>query len=226
MANIKNNVSSQETRRRLIEAAGKVFAGRGLHAATLKEITDLAEVNPAAVNYHFSDKYELYAAVIRFALSQTAALSEDQRAGTPEDRFRALVALAIRDLHDPARPPWRIPLIAHELAQPTAALEAVMDELIWPRVRILKALIREIVGPGASEEEVSRGTFSVIAQVEHYLYQHGIFRRCEPELARPDNADNLAAHIAEFSLAGLHAMRDRSKGPGRRRMARALLRRR
>lgn len=217
MANIKNNASSQETRRKLVDAAGKLFASRGLHAATLKEITDLADVNPAAVNYHFSDKFELYAAVVRHALAQTTALSEDQRSGSPEDRFRALIASALRELHDPARPAWRFTLVAHELAQPTAAMEAVMDELIWPRVRILKGLIREIVGSSASEGDVSRGTFSVVAQVEHYLYQHSLLRRCEPELARPDYVDDLAAHIAEFSLAGLYAMRDQCIGAASRR---------
>ena len=71
MPNVKNNASSLETQAKLVEAAGKVFAERGLHAATLKEITDLAGANQASINYHFRDKYELYGAVIRSAVRLT-----------------------------------------------------------------------------------------------------------------------------------------------------------
>jgi AcrR family transcriptional regulator len=210
MANVKNNASSQETQSRLVEAAGKVFAERGLHAATLKEITDLAGTNQASINYHFRDKYELYGAVVRQAVRLTPfTLPQESLTGSPEDRLRAFIVHAIQDLHDPSRPAWRATLVSHELNQPTAALDAVMQELIWPRVRFVKKLIRDFLGPKASEEEISRGAFSVSSQVLHYLYNAGLLRRIEPELLQPENADELAAHIAEFSLAGLYAMRDR-----------------
>ncbi|MBP7933583.1 MAG: TetR/AcrR family transcriptional regulator [Phycisphaerae bacterium] len=212
MANVKNNASSQETRRKLIDAAGKVFSERGLHAATLREITHLAGVNAAAVNYHFSDKYELYGAVVRHAVGLTLRnLPADQLTGSPEDRLRAFVAHVIRDSHDPARPGWRTTLLSHELNQPTTAMEAVMDELIWPRVHFVNGLIRDILGPQASKEEVARGAFSVIAQIVHCLYNAGLLRRIEPKLVEPENAETLAAHITEFSLVGLHSMRDQSQ---------------
>ena len=59
MANVKNNAAAQETRRRLLAAAGEVFAEAGFHAATVKVITDRAGASVAAVNYHFRDKAEL-----------------------------------------------------------------------------------------------------------------------------------------------------------------------
>ena len=215
MSNIKNNASSQETQAKLMEAAGKVFAERGLHAATLKEITDLAGANQASVNYHFKDKYELYGAVIRQAIRLTPfTMPEEGMTGSPEDRLRTYVAHAIRDLHDPSRPAWRATLVSHELNQPTAAMDAIMDELIWPRVRFVRELIRELLGPKASAEEISRGAFSVSSQILHFLYNTGLLRRIEPDLVRPENADKLAAHIAEFSLGGLHAMRSQRKRKG------------
>ena len=48
-----------ETRERLLEAAGEVFAERGFREATVRGICKRANANNAAVNYHFGEKEEL-----------------------------------------------------------------------------------------------------------------------------------------------------------------------
>lgn len=218
MANIKNNVTGQETRRRLIEAAGEVFAERGLHGATIKEITERAGANMASINYHFRDKLELYAVVVHHALSMVPPVPPGvEFIGSPEDRLRAYIAYVIRDLLDPDRPKWRATVLAHELAQPTAALDAVMDELIKPRADMIKALVRDILGPNATEMTIWQGAFSIAAQCFQYLHSGEMLHRLEPELSHERHGEELAAHIAKFSLAGLRAMKDSiaaSPGPG------------
>jgi hypothetical protein len=54
------------TRKKLLAAAGRVFAEKGYHDATIAEICRLAGTNIAAVNYHFSDKETLYLEALRF----------------------------------------------------------------------------------------------------------------------------------------------------------------
>src|SRR5262245_30699124 len=54
----------QRTRRQLLEVAGEVFAEKGVHQATGKEICQKAGVNTAAVNYYFGGMEGLYAAVV------------------------------------------------------------------------------------------------------------------------------------------------------------------
>lgn len=212
MPNVKNNAAAQETRRKLLDAAGAIFAERGLHAATTKEITERAGVNVAAINYHFKDKFELYAAVIRYALSMTPVTrSPAVLAGCPEDRLRAHITDLIEDMNNPSRPRWRATLLAQEFTQPTAALDAVMEELIRPRGKITSEIVRAILGPHASEEEVVRATLSIGAQCFLYLYQAEIVRRLHPELLRDDNPRKIVNHIVEFSLAALRAMRKRRK---------------
>jgi len=214
MANVKDNAASQETQRKLIDAAGQVFAERGLHAATLQEITTRAGVNKAAVNYHFRDKLELYAAVVRHCLSFRAEPAPEEMTGPPEERLRALIAHIIREILDPAKPPWRAAIINHELAQPTAALDAVMEELIAPRSRLQRDIVRRLLGPRASEEKVARATLSIIAQCLVYLHDRRIMARLHPILAQDDRKpDEIARHIAEFSLAALrHPPGRRGKG--------------
>jgi AcrR family transcriptional regulator len=213
MANVKDNAASQETRRRLIDAAGQVFAECGLHAATLQEITDRAGVNKAAINYHFRDKFELYAAVVRYCLSfQNTDPTPKETSGPPQARLRALIAHIIKEIVDPSKPLWRAAIIDHELAQPTAALDAVMDELIEPRIRLQRDIVRRILGPRASEEKVARVTLSIMSQCLIYLHDRRIMARLHPVLAQDDSRpEEVARHIAEFSLAALRPTRRRRK---------------
>ena len=50
---------SDKTRQRILKAAGKIFAHGGFRAMTLRQVTQEAGVNLAAVNYHFGSKTNL-----------------------------------------------------------------------------------------------------------------------------------------------------------------------
>ncbi|MCL2640396.1 MAG: CerR family C-terminal domain-containing protein [Phycisphaerales bacterium] len=207
MPNVKNNIAAQETRRRLIEAAGKVFADIGLHAATIKQITTLAGVNAAAVNYHFRDKFELYTAVIRHALSQTPVASYiSANDAPPEERLRAYVTHILQALGSSERPPWPAILISHELVQPTAALQAVMEELIRPRTDHLEGIVRDILGPDAPREQVIHAAMSIGSQCFFHLYQRQIVRWLHPQLLPDQTMQSSIDHIVAFSLSALRGL--------------------
>jgi len=52
------------TKKRILDAAEKLFAQKGFYATSLRMLTREAGVNLAAVNYHFGSKEELIKAVI------------------------------------------------------------------------------------------------------------------------------------------------------------------
>jgi len=54
----------ENTRDRLLAAAREVFAESGFKGATVREICRRAEVNVAAVNYHFNGKEALFMAAL------------------------------------------------------------------------------------------------------------------------------------------------------------------
>jgi AcrR family transcriptional regulator len=53
-----------DTRDRILDAAEKLFAKQDYDGTSLREITEYAGANLAAVNYHFGSKKELYSAVL------------------------------------------------------------------------------------------------------------------------------------------------------------------
>jgi AcrR family transcriptional regulator len=57
-----------DTKLRIIDVATMLFADRGFEGASVREIAKIAEVNLAAINYHFSNKQNLYHAVLRNGL--------------------------------------------------------------------------------------------------------------------------------------------------------------
>ena len=70
MTQHKSYKVSEDTRRRLLEAAGELFACRGTEAVTVRDITARAGTMPNAVSYHFGGKEGLIDAVWEFCLRE------------------------------------------------------------------------------------------------------------------------------------------------------------
>ena len=66
---------AQLTREKIIKAASRAFARDGYEGASIRAIVAAAEVNQAAINYHFGSKEGLYRAVLQTALR--ALMSDD-----------------------------------------------------------------------------------------------------------------------------------------------------
>lgn len=68
--------ASKATREKIIKAASDAFARNGYEGASIRTIVAEADVNQAAISYHFGSKEGLYRAVLQAAL---LALMKDRR---------------------------------------------------------------------------------------------------------------------------------------------------
>jgi TetR/AcrR family transcriptional regulator, regulator of cefoperazone and chloramphenicol sensitivity len=210
--NIKNNASAQETRRLLLQAAGEVFAERGFHQATIKEITDRAGASIASVNYHFQDKAELYAAVIRNVICDSSDLliPEEQLTGPPTERFRQFLRHFVTHLlHREGCGSrcrwWERVLVAREIANRSPTLDPMVEGVVRPLCVRLSNLATEVAGRTFSQMESALVTSSIMGQCLHYMDHREIIARLYPHLRVPEDADAIADHIANFSIAGIRA---------------------
>jgi AcrR family transcriptional regulator len=202
------HLRSAETEKRLLEAAGKIFAEHGYRGATIRQICEEAGTNIAAVNYHFGDKEGLYMAVLRSVPNLLAERHPSDSGVGPkagaEERLRAYVRSLLRRVFDDGRPGWYTKIMVREMVEPTRALDTLVEEAARPVHRELATIVRELAGPEADEEAVRLSTLSIIAQCVYYHYARAVIRRLYPEQKyAPEDIERLAAHIADFSLAGL-----------------------
>lgn len=204
------------TRNRLLAQAGRLFAERGFHKVTVREISAAARANVAAVNYHFGDKMGLYTEVVERCLTvieqtnpQAIAAGEG---GDPETQLAAFIRVFVERLLAP-RPDMQIQqLMMHELADPTPMLERIARRVMRPRMNYLCKVIGALMERPPADPTVVKAAASVQSQC--------LMAKMLPSMSRmniglgagsdsvPDAAD-LAAHITRFSLAGIREFSER-----------------
>ena len=198
-----------ETRERLLKAAERLFADRGFKNVTVRDLCRAARANVAAVNYHFGDKLGLYREVMQSAIDAMRGTNDAARdAGSghaPEEQLRRYIAIFVHRVLTPGNDTVH-KLITREMNDPTPALDALVEQGVRPRVEYLAGLIAAIIRCDPADQRVLRCVASVQAQTLAYI-PNPIGARLG--LANKPTAANLRAiadHIAEFSLAGVHAV--------------------
>jgi AcrR family transcriptional regulator len=205
MVEVEIKTASEQTRKRLLDAAREVFSEHSFQGATVREICRRADANVAAVNYHFGNKEGLLAEALNF--SQLAALQKanGQADVCPKVRLRLFLRDFMLMLLDEKNASSQCRIMARELADPTPALDQIVSEAIAPLHEFLGKLLREIVGDKVGEAELRRCVYSIFGQCQFYRHSHPVLQRLHPKL-RYDHKEieAIAEHIAEFSLAGIN----------------------
>jgi AcrR family transcriptional regulator len=198
---------SEETGRRLLEAAGEVFAEKGFTRATVREICARAGVNVAAVNYHFGDKEGLYRRTLLEA-HRECNLKTPPDGGVPagapaEARLRGFIQAFMERLLSPDRPQWLARLMGREMVEPTGLIDELAREGMRPLLELLKSIVRELLGAGATEERVQLSALSIVGQCVFYRHCAPVIRAMEKHGAALPGIEKLAQHIFAFSRAAL-----------------------
>jgi AcrR family transcriptional regulator len=202
--------STQETRQKLLEAAGEIFAEQGFHRATTRDICTRAGANAAAINYHFGDKDGLYIEVLKH-LVRVAFEKYPPQGGLPPDapapqRLKAYIRSWLLRLVGRGMASWHSQLVAREMAEPSAVSSIVIGKAIADHAQKLRDLVREILGPDATDELIRDTTYSIAGQCLFYFHGRQMIRRMSPELKfSDDDIEHLADHLTRFTLGGLRA---------------------
>jgi len=152
------------TRARLMDAALNLIAERGEEGVTLRELTDAAEANVAAVSYHFGSLGSLCEAAIEDALERyldaqqeaVGALGPDS---TLEDLAAAFARPMMRALSSGGRDLAVMRIVARSGIDPPRGwdrLDARFDQIRADCLRVLKANV-----PGVRDKQLDFRTRAV-----------------------------------------------------------------
>ena len=199
-----------ETRERLLRTAARLFADRGFKRVTVRDICRTARANVAAVNYHFGDKMGLYREVLQLAadvLRSTTETAKEGATGCPADeKLRRFVQVHLRRILGVERDDWIHRLINREIADPTPALDTLVDHGLRPRLEYLSSIVAEILGCPPKDPRVMRSVISVQTQTVAYLPNAIGARIGLKAKLTGTEIDEIARHIADFSLGGIRAL--------------------
>lgn len=201
-----------ETRRKLVEAAGPVFAELGYERATVRDICHAAGANVAAINYHFGDKQGLYLAVLRYCHERGDEKfpfgGRDLDTLEPEQRLRLFIVNFLHRLLDETKPVWMHQVMMQAMMRPGPALEMLIDGNIAPKMAFLEATVRMLLGRRARNTAlVRRCCLSVIGQILAYHFARPVIERLHGGLPTAERDINATAdHIATFSLAAIRTL--------------------
>jgi TetR/AcrR family transcriptional regulator, regulator of cefoperazone and chloramphenicol sensitivity len=200
-----------ETHARLLAAATRLFADRGFGKVTVREICQRAKANVAAVNYHFGGKVGLYEQVLRSAIAimrETTTLAEEAGAGLGADeQLRSYVHIFLQRIVGEGHSSWIHQLMMHEMSDPTAGLDLVIEQVIRPRMAYLGGIVSELLDAPPSDPRVRQCVMSVHAQCMALMNVQIAERVDAAWKMTPQRLDEIADHIARFSLAGIAAAR-------------------
>jgi AcrR family transcriptional regulator len=219
-----------QTRDQVLQIATKLFAERGFHGTTMRQVAELGGFNLASGHYHYGSKRDLYLEVLRaqFALVRgELARRGANTAGTSlprlsraalEQLLHTRIKLMVDVMVGPP-PSAHGALMQREMLDPSEALPVIVDEFMVPNLRELSDVLA-CLAPALRAEEIERCAYSVIGQILFY-------RVCMPALLHLSHrrsyshafAEELADHILQFTLGGL----DRAARQHRRPPPNALL---
>jgi len=207
----------EESRARIVEAAGRLFADRGFDGVSVRELARRAGVNAAAINYHFGGKEGLYHAVIRKLIDDTEPMFapmvvrlRDGVARAAGDRetlagiAAALVRGLLRNILTSTDLRWQIPILLREAQQPSREFAMLVAERIDPVHDAIAELVGAATGYGARSPEARLITANIMGQCMSFGAARGVvFARLGWEEYTPERIELIIDTMVPRMLAML-----------------------
>jgi len=212
---IMNEKPDVNTKDALLAAAIEVFADKGFDAATVRDICGRARANVAAVNYHFGGKDALYVAVLREVFPKDEYDFVTNRNDDAPERLRIFLGALAREIYERGNGmvAQRWAIFLREMAKPSANLDFIVQRQVQPRADELRDIVAAILGQDIPERVMAFSCSNIWALMLDHLLTQPILDRLTPQ--RPTvqaSMDDFIGHVVNFSLGGLHAVRENMQG--------------
>lgn len=191
---------SVSTRDRILDAAERLFAEQGFHPTTLRQITQDAGANLAAVNYHFGSKQALMLALFRRRLDALNAARLERLDALENDRGRPNLEAVLDAFVQPALEFTRggdaegqrfMQLLLRAFADRDTALQAAMRQEYAHVMRRFAEAVGQAL-PGAERSRLRQQLDFIVAALTLTMAESAL-----------KDTRIIAAELVQFAAAGL-----------------------
>lgn len=201
-------MASESTKSKILTAAVDVFAEYGYPAATVAIICKRAEVNIAAISYHFGSKDELFMKAIRhaFELAEEVYPLADPDAITPEDQLRHLMGAIIRRGFD-LGPAGRIDqILSQEIVRSSSPHHFIVQEAQRHQGEILRKTLSRLMQT-RSTRLINQAHANIAGLCFFPRTAIPLRKLLFPEEPTQSQLEQYIEGQFEFALAGLNALK-------------------
>ena len=199
--------SSGSTKERILGAAEALFAQHGFDGASLRQLTTVAGVNLAAVNYHFGSKDKLVEQVFRRrldALNQHRLAELAKVAGQPQTTLEDVLAAYIRpalELSHDGNGSLFMRVLARAFAEHDDTLRQFLSENYGHVMRQFTAEFARLL-PQLGKPELYWRIDLVTGALTHAMSGFGMIQR-KNDVSEQAHREQTAQHLIRFAVAGL-----------------------
>lgn len=192
-----------DTKTRILDAAAKLFGEKGFDATSLRDITTEADVNLAAVNYHFQSKESLIEATLMRAAGpineqRLALLEAAGPKATIEQILEAFIGPGLEQDFEPMAP-----LMARVLTSPE-----IMQKVFKVHMETLSRRFAEAVAvalPDLSQAERMWRLHFTAGAMAHTVTRAPMLRNMFGGVLDLKDRKLLIARLVKFAAAGFRA---------------------
>jgi AcrR family transcriptional regulator len=200
--------SAEDTRQRLLNAGLRLFANQGYAQTSTRELAEAAQVNVAAISYHFGDKAGLYRAVFLEPMGSPEAdiALFAQAAHTLETALTAFYAGFLEPLRQGDAARLCIKLHFREWLEPTGMWEEELRSSIAPMHEAMLAVLTQAMGLPGPDPDMQRLAVLLAAPGVHLHVGRDVTDHVAPGLYdAADALDRWHERMVFFALAMVRA---------------------
>jgi len=209
-------MAQNDTKTRILDAAEQLFARDGYHSTSMRSLTELAQVNLAAVNYHFGSKEGLIKAVFARRLGPLDEARRQRietvlqhagkngRAPAAQDLLAAFISPIIEFRQNEPGAQNFLTLIGRSMSEPDETVRNYFIQQVLPIFTLLYQSLQKSLPQLPAHLLLTRLQF-IMGAMSHMMCNSPNHQQVLPGFPEPLSAAEMIDELIKFVSAGLEA---------------------
>jgi len=210
-SNVNSESSKRHPRQVILGAAEKLFAEKGFSHTSIRDITEKADCNIAAVNYHFHGKENLYIEVFHLRMSTIRDLrinavreflSNKPEQKSLEELIQIFATAFLEPFLEDGSGERLMELMMRERYDPHLPQHMFVEEIIQPVKIIMKNALLQTCS-WLSDTEAELCIHSIVGQLVHIIQAQELFKGMDKTTVPVLDLSKAVEHVIKFSVGGV-----------------------